>query len=151
MWATIIIGNVKCPNEHSFLPQLHTCVFPRLLAWPTLCEPVGEGCGGRPRRLSPGQGPRPTEGSVSGWALPSRGSWPTAQRSAQLTATPAATQQRGSSVWCSLLSAGGAAWSELEKTLQDSLCQDLYRDPLGPCFLNCGSWTCTAGRCWETW
>lgn len=135
MWATIIIDNVKAPNEHSFLPQLHTCVFPRLLVWPTLCEPVGGRLWGAALCLPPGKGPRPTWGSVSGWALPSRGSWPTAQLSVQLTATSRSHPTTGlQCLVCSLVCWGSCLVSAGKDPARLLMSRPLQRS-FGPMFL----------------
>ena len=105
------------------------------LSGPPSANQLGEGCGGRPCAFPLGRAPD-LPGALF-LAEHCHLEAPGPQRSCPCSSPPpaAATRQRGSSVLSAPLSAGGAAWSALEKTLQDSLCQDLYRDPLGPCFL----------------
>ena len=134
MWATIIIDNVKAPNEHSFLPQLHTCVFPRFLAWPTLCEPVGEGCGGRPCAFPLGRAPD-LPGALF-LAEHCHLEAPGPQRSCPCSSPPpaAATRQRGSCLVCSLVCWGSCLVSAGKDPARLLMSRPLQRS-FGPMFL----------------
>lgn len=87
--------NFKPSSDHSFIHwSIHHAVDTYVSECPTgLWACWGRLCGQRPLGFSPLPS-GPSAGSVSGWALPSRGSWPTGQLS---PATPDVELQWGPS------------------------------------------------------
>lgn len=65
---------IHCSTHHSVDMYVSECPTGVWACW-------GRLCGQRPLGFSPLFLPGPSAGSVSGWALPSRGSWPTGQLS----------------------------------------------------------------------
>lgn len=117
MWATIIIDNVKCPNEHSFLPQLHTRAQGLVSSTPTSCIQ-----GAQLHWVELTQ----TEGST----------WPEhytrvlkAHSAAVRSSPPPRSHQQWGPGPVALSCLLGGCFGCIGKDPARLLCQDLYRDP----------------------